>query len=150
MQRDMGTYSLLGRGGGSLCRERVQFTVRIRKREQKKKASSPSLTSIRDGNKKIVDVQMSESTFPVRSLRFSLLPTERSQNTADDVMHQLEAALNCTEVELTHYHIVLVFFSSHFLSTCIKKKKKAPQPAWRCAEDNTQWDLLWSLPAVDR
>lgn len=97
-------------GGGSLCRERVQFTVRIRKREQKKKASSPSLTSIRDGNKKIVDVQMSESTFPVRSLRFSLLSTERSQNTADDVMHQLEAALNCTEVKRTHYHIVLVSF----------------------------------------
>lgn len=99
-----------GGGGGSLCRERVQFTVRIRKREQKKKASSPSLTSIRDGNKKIVDVQMSESTFPVRSLRFSLLSTERSQKTADDVMHQLEAALNCTEVKRTHYHIVLVFF----------------------------------------
>lgn len=88
----------------------MQFTVRIRKREQKKKASGPSLTSIRDGNKKIVDVQMSESTFPVRLLRFSLLSTERSQKTADDVMHQLEAALNCTEAKRTHYHIVLVFF----------------------------------------
>lgn len=48
----------------------MQFTVRIRKREQKKKASSPSLTSIRDGNKKIVDVQMSESTFPVPFVAF--------------------------------------------------------------------------------
>lgn len=98
-------------GGGGITLQRKSAVHGTNKETgAKKKASSPSLTSIRDGNKKIVDVQMSESTFPVRSLRFSLLSTERSQNTADDVMHQLEAALNCTEVKRTHYHIVLVSF----------------------------------------
>ena len=93
---------------------------------------------------------MSESTFPVSLLRLFLLTTERSQT--QQMMLRTNRMLLLTARRLSEHVTILCWcFSSHFLSVCIKKKnfKKAPQPAWRCAEENTQWDLLWSLPAVD-